>query len=82
MNTFDLAWVEELQRQAKEDIEYWPLERQMRTLSCQFELLRQTLKPEEREVLDAYLLQQKKMEVALTRMAYMIGVDHGKSAHG
>ena len=82
MNTFDSTWVEELQRQATEDILYWPLERQMRALSCQLEGLRQTLRPDEREVLDDYLLLQKKMEVALTRMAYMIGVSHGKSAHG
>lgn len=67
MRTFDSVWVEELQSQAEKDIQYW-----------QLESLRQTLGPYDREVLDAYLLLQKKMEVALTRMAYMIGVDHGK----
>ena len=78
MTTFDSVWVEELQNQAEKDIQYWQLELQMRTISCQLESLRQTLGPYDREVLDAYLLLQKKMEGALTRMAYMIGVDHGK----
>lgn len=82
MKTFDLEWIEELQQQAKKDIEYWPLEQQMRSISGQLEDLRQTLDPEERKVLDAYLDQQKKMEVALIRMAYMVGVGHGKNAHG
>ena len=78
MKTFDSVWVEELQSQAEKDIQYWQLELQMRTISCQLEELRQILKPDKQMILDNYISQQKRMEVALTRMAYMIGVDHGK----
>ena len=53
MKTFDSVWVEELQSQAKKDIQYWQLELQMRTISCQLESLRQTFMPDDREVLDA-----------------------------
>ena len=78
MKTFTPEWVEELQRQTKEHMMYWQLNQQMQLLEPKFEQWRSTLEPEERQLLDAYLSLQKRLEVSLTNVAYSIGLAHGQ----
>ena len=76
----DVSWVEELQQQARQDLQYWMLEPERRHSAVQLEALRQTMKADEQAILDHYLLLEKKAEVCLTRMAYCIGRQHGMAA--
>ena len=78
METFAPAWVEELQRQTTENMMYWQLNQQMQLLEPKFLQWRSNLEPEERQLLDAYLSLQKRLEVSLTNVAYSVGLAHGQ----
>lgn len=80
MKTLDTQWVEELRRQATEDILYYPMQRKMEELEQRYLVFRSTLLPEERALLDEFHRLQKQMEVCLTRIAYNTGVSHGQKS--
>ena len=78
MPSLDTEWIEELKAQAKGDIEFWPISQdQARLKPALYETL-DALAPEQREVVLAYLRTCRRAEVALTRIAYQLGQQHGQ----
>ena len=76
MHTFDLSWVEELRQQSAEDMQYCQLHEKLLAVEQEFQDLRQSLEPEQKQILDAYLLQLRKMETCLVRLSYTLGEAH------
>ena len=82
MEPLGTEWVEELKDQIEGHIEYFPLHVRMKELEPQVEKVLRGMVPEQRKVITDYIRLLLKVEVCLSKHAYLAGLQTAKRREG
>jgi hypothetical protein len=71
-------WVNILNMRCREDVWYQQCLKEARAAEDGFRILRNSLTPQQRSLLEAYLMTGEELEHARLRLAYALGCEHGR----
>ena len=72
-------WIAALNQWCREDVWYQQCLKEARAAEDGFRILRNSLTPQQRSLLEAYLMTGEELDHARLRLAYALGCEHGRT---